>query len=530
MFLLCVVGTAALAGESELALVIELHPVDVPRNHPPCAPVSAEADRLIAIYLDLDPAPRAEAGLPSRMPMRQWLCASSASSEIASPSLSPAALSIDLLALDASTLALTLESEAGDIWEIDFARLDGLPLEPAAFASDGAGFFINRVEWSDAGEIISLDMDFEVDRAEGDSLWGRLLWHAPWTPDEPAFTPLSLEEWAQASPGEIVIVGPDFAALFSDTSTTVPAVAPSVLSVGVAGTGPVPVDDILYSPDPVKGPEEAVDEVAPDVANLFEIQAAHRESIAKASRAGGVIFMAAAGDSGAHSQTAGSMTDRQAAGAGLMPPRSSASKAFLRLDSTWELECGRGEGIRSAHADPLAGAPGACERVPLDDPARPIPGEDRNHVPGASAPDTLVCFPRDGGEPRDLGNSQTSSAECVTHTGPGEVALSPEIGDRSEVSSGGGARDEVEVSAKDVAFEHSVRRAPAGDHARLASAFGVDGRGLSSGVPAGAPPREKAAREWVSPKHWIEAWSLTLRNVATRWWQVMNSYWVVPQR
>ena len=209
----------------------------------------SDDERVSAIYLDLDvqlqlparPGPRVERPAP-RVRRQQWFDASSDQSdvvcpldptestlirqsssrvgcEIELPTLDPrldptvsasadAGFSLDLISRDPSALTVILEFAAGEIWEIGLATLDGGPLEPAAFASDGAGFFVNLIEWGEDGELVVLDADFEVAFADGDSVGGRILWNAPWTPDEEPFVPLSDDDWANAWPGEVSIEGP----------------------------------------------------------------------------------------------------------------------------------------------------------------------------------------------------------------------------------------------------------------------------------------------------------------------------------
>ena len=226
----------------------------MPVQEPLCVS-SSDDERVSAIYLDLDlalpagPRSRIERSAP-RIRKQQWFDVSFNRSEVACPldpaestlileslsgvgceivlppvdprldsAVSPSAdmdFSLELISLDPSALALILEFAAGESWEIRLATLDGGPFEPTAFASDGAGFFINLIEWGEDGELVALDADFEVEFSDGNLVAGRILWNAPWTPAEEPFVPLSDDDWANAWPGEVSIEGPALG-LLADT-------------------------------------------------------------------------------------------------------------------------------------------------------------------------------------------------------------------------------------------------------------------------------------------------------------------------
>ena len=244
---LCIVTTGALAKKAPNSTAMGSREwVGLPVREPLCAP-SSDDEPVSAIYLDLDiQLPAGPSSLielsATRVRKQQWFDASSNQSDVICP-LNPAELtlilesssgvdceielptveprldpvvspsadtgfSLDLISLDPSTLALILEFASGESWEIRLATLDGGPLEPTAFASDGTGFFINLIEWGEDGELVALDADFEVEFADGNSVGGRILWNAPWTPDEEPFVPLSDDDWANAWPGEVSMEGP----------------------------------------------------------------------------------------------------------------------------------------------------------------------------------------------------------------------------------------------------------------------------------------------------------------------------------
>ncbi len=172
----------------------------------PCPSLSSDEERVSAIYLDLDTALRVGGDPALRVGRQRWFCADSG---VWAPSAG-----IDLVSTDPSALTLLLESESGEIWEIELARLDAAPLEPAAFASDRDEFFINAIEWTEDAELAVVDADFEVDLFGGDSVRGRVLWNAPWTPNEDAFVPLTDADRRNAWPGQVSIRGPELARLF----------------------------------------------------------------------------------------------------------------------------------------------------------------------------------------------------------------------------------------------------------------------------------------------------------------------------
>jgi hypothetical protein len=304
--------------------------IGVPIQEPLCVP-SSDDERISAIYLDLDlalpagPRSRIEQSAP-RIRKQQWFDVSSNQSDVVCPldpaestlileslfevgcaivlppvdprldaAVSPSAdtgFSLELISLDPTALALILEFPSGESWEIGLATLDGGPFERTAFASDGAGFFINLIEWGEDGELVVLDADFEVEFAGGNRVAGRILWNAPWTPDEEPFVPLSDDDRANAWPGEVSMEGPALR-LLAETgwveewldSTPTGRLA-QICSVGSRASkssfestdgfwvsrkpGTQPVDSIRYSRELAIDPNEARKAVAREVDSLSE--------------------------------------------------------------------------------------------------------------------------------------------------------------------------------------------------------------------------------------------------------------------
>ncbi len=329
---LSTVTTGALAQEAPNSTTMRSpEPGELPLLEPLCIPRSDDG-HVSAIYLDLDVQLPAGPGSlieqsATRVRRQQWFDASSDQSDVVcplnpveltlileslsragceielptldprlDPTVSPSAdagFSIDLISQDPSTLTVILEFAAGEIWEIGLATLDGGPLEPTAFASDGAGFFINLIEWGEDGELVALDADFEVAFADGNSVGGRILWNTPWTPDEEPFVPLSDDDWANAWPGEVSIEGPDLRLLadtgwveeWLDSAPTEGLVR--VCSIGDRGSlidwysedfgfwvskkgNRQQVDSIRYSRELAIDPEAAREAVAQDVGSLSQ--------------------------------------------------------------------------------------------------------------------------------------------------------------------------------------------------------------------------------------------------------------------
>jgi hypothetical protein len=271
MLWLCALGTAA-SGQP-----IQVDPTQIPvaigdlvfevAPAPPCPrlALAAEGEPVRAIYLDLETALFPEQDPPGRIRWRRWFCADSEAGA-APPRPAGAALRLDVQSDRPSTATAVLTARSGEAWEIGLARDDESPLEATAFASDRGGFFVNSIEWSGDGELTALDADFEVELPDGASLWGRVLWNAPWTPDEPPFVPLGEADRRKARPGEVRIGGPAPDRLFRAPSFD-PLLATSVRD----GER---MDSILYSPDPVKDTRAARSEVAEEVARLSERRSA----------------------------------------------------------------------------------------------------------------------------------------------------------------------------------------------------------------------------------------------------------------
>ncbi len=264
---LCAVHAGARAGPADVSGRLVRLELDPPRPGPSCAPLSDDGERVSAIYLDLEIAPASD---PPAPPIRDqgWFCAPS---DLGVAFLASGAdVAMDLASPDPSALSVILESSSGAIWEIELSRPDEAPLEPAAFASAHGGFFVNAIEWGEEAELAVLDADFEVDLANGVSLWGRVLWNAVWTPDEDPFVPLSDEDWKGALPGEVWIEGPALELLFRGTRDLQSNAWMNVQP----GREPERVDSILYTEEPAQDPLSARIEVAEDVALLSASPAA----------------------------------------------------------------------------------------------------------------------------------------------------------------------------------------------------------------------------------------------------------------
>lgn len=242
---LCALGSAALAQEPNVPRAMLRAGLDLPVSSRPCPPLSTDAEPVRAVYVDLETALRVKELPRGWIRRQQWLCAG---------------FDIEVAAPHPSRLSLILESSSGDIWQLDLAGADEAPLEAGVFASERAGFVVNRIEWTGDGELAVLDVDLEIGLSAGASLWGRVLWNAAWTQDEEPFVPLTRDEWQNARPGEVSIRGPALDRLFL-------VIRPDGASSTLTTLGER-MDSVSYSEEPVRDPAAARAEVAEDVARL----------------------------------------------------------------------------------------------------------------------------------------------------------------------------------------------------------------------------------------------------------------------
>ncbi len=452
----------------------------------PCSRMRGDEELLSAIYLDLDVPLASE-----RFRREQWFCAD----------FDP--LGIDLISLDPSSLTVILESDAGEIWEIGFARLDGSPLEPAAFASDAAGFFINLVEWNEDGELAVLDADFEVELADGDSLWGRVLWNAPWTPDEASFVPLTGDDWENAWPGEVSIEGPALDRLFRATRL------PNFTAV----TPGERLDSIRYSREPAKDPEAAQKEVAKDLALLPGSPPTDAASTTRGSIPWVAISAAAA-----RSSAAGSAGRGSAAAAYL--PVSATSTAQTRHIPTPDSRAWPDQ--ETSEFTPDSMPDGIVDREPwwLDD---PVPSEE----PAAQRSGAQACSPGDGARRGHAGASDDSLPGCLTEAVPSEGAAGRGGSDPREARSERGGTDRAEEARKVATSEDHARRTAPGDRMGSGSAA-ADPPALQAWNRAGAVGRGNEADGSVSLERLFEEYWLALRTNATRWLQAISMLGTQP--
>ena len=523
VFSLCAIGSGALAGQADVAEAMGWAGFDAPRLSPPCAPLVADEERVTAIYLDLGISLLLGHDSLRRISKQRWICSDSDLLGVGGSQASSASFIIDLISLDPSALTLTLESGSGEIWQIELASLDDGPLAAAAFASDGAGFFINLVEWSEAGELAILDADFELELPSGESLWGRVLWNATWTPDETPFVPLTDDDWNNAWPGEVSIEGPVLDRLFLSThldATQLDATLLDATQLGPAGFGMTAgvaltpkerLDSVRYSREATKGPLAARAEVAADVALLTD--PASTTTMAGASRPGPAIPAPAA------RRPAPATVSRGSAAAEPSPSRSSvlpySTPSGLPSQYIRGPDSGSWLNQQTSELTRDFAPAGIEDREPwwLDGSDQPI--AEGSDPASASQPPGEQAWPDRGGlERRRSAAPEDPSPACATEAIADVGVAGFEASDPGESATDQRSSD----------WADQARRAAPGDRAGSGSAPEIDPRTLRARYRTGALGHENDAVDPASFERLIDEQWLALRVLWTRWLRAMDAF------